>query len=127
MQTWGEPSLAADQTFLPPAQAIRWREGDREFHLIRDSLRKVSETQILEGTRQRGIRGDAAARALAHRALLSKVKADAEAVPEPVYPPMTQQEAADYIAAGLAAAGIETPDDLSVPVYSDEQWAKWGR
>ena len=39
---------------------------------------------------------------------------------------MTQAEASAYIAAGLKAAGIETPDDLSQEVYTKEEWAKWG-
>lgn len=129
MGNWRTSELAIESSFATSGHPVLWRDGDGAFNELCVSLRRAGDVQIRDMVNQRAIRGDAPAQNLAFRWLITKAKNEAEPPypPEPEYEPMTQQEAGAYIAAGLRAAGIETPDGLSEEVYTKEQWAKWGR
>ena len=129
MGNWGNAEVAVENAFATAGHPVLWRDGDDTFEELCGTLRRASETRIRDLVGQRAIRGDAPAQNLAFRALFAKSKSEPEPAPPPEPPPipMTQAEASAYIAAGLKAAGIETPDDLSQEVYTKEEWAKWGR
>ena len=129
MGNWGNAEVAVENAFATAGHPVLWRDGDDTFEELCRTLRRASETRIRDLVSQRAIRGDAQAQNLAFRALFAKAKNEPEPTiqPTPQLVPMTREQASAYIAAGLQAAGIETPDGLSEEVYSEEQWAKWGR
>ncbi|MGE3819127.1 MAG: hypothetical protein AB7I30_06795 [Isosphaeraceae bacterium] len=113
---WGDGERLTEGSYAMPFASWRWRRERASRPRDADARDEGSEGQALDAVRQRALAGDDRALLLLLRARRGASKATDPGASSRADEPLPPEVAAAMIAAGLAALGETTDDDVPDPV-----------